>query len=229
MARRTNYGFEKKQRELKKQQKKKEKAERRQLKRPPIRPPRAAKELRLRTTHRPSQNHLITAKLGPDLDPELGARIDALCEEGREFWHRFDLEVRQDDFHPFVAADYDAVLAALMPLRKPGQRFLEWGSAAGIITIMADLLGFDAFGIELDSTLVDVGRELAVRFDSNARFAAGSFIPMGWKWGRSDGDGRHGTIGGGPPATWISGGHWTNSTSYTDFPGWVRSRCCSTS
>ena len=149
-------------------------------------------------TRRPSRNHLITAKPGPDLDPELGARIDALCEEGREFWHQFDLEVRQGDFHPFVAADYDAVLAALMPLRKPGQRFLEWGSAAGIITIMADLLGFDACGIELDPTLADVGRELAERFGSHARFATGSFIPMGWKWEGSDGDGRHGTIGGGP-------------------------------
>ncbi len=97
-----------------------------------------------------------------------------------------------------MAGDYDRVLAVLMSLRKPGRSFLEWGSAIGVITIMADLLGFDACGIELDSSLVDVGRDLASRSQSNARFAAGSFLPMGWEWQRSDGDGRHGTIGGGP-------------------------------
>ena len=114
------------------------------------------------------------------------------------FWHRFDAEVRQDDWHPFVAADYDAVRATLVSLRRPGLRFLEWGSATGVITIMADLLGFDSCGIELDSSLVDVGRELASRWRSNARFAAGSFVPMGWEWRLSGGDGRHETIGRGP-------------------------------
>jgi hypothetical protein len=131
----------------------------------------------------------------PGIDDALRARIDTLCEEGRSFWHRFDAEVRQDHWHPFVAADYDCVLDALVSLREPGRRFLEWGSATGVITIMADLLGFDSCGIELDGSLVEVGRELAERSDSNARFAAGSFIPMGWEWKPRDGDGRLGTIG----------------------------------
>ena len=150
------------------------------------------------TRRRPSRDRQIATDEGPDLDPEVGARIDALCEEGRAFWHRFDVEVRQDDWHPFVAADYDSVRTVLVSLRKPGRRFLEWGSATGVITIMADLLGFDSCGIELDSSLVDVGREFASRWRSNARFAAGSFIPMGWEWRLSGGDGRHGTIGRGP-------------------------------
>jgi len=147
------------------------------------------------TRRRPTRDRLITADVEPDVERKLGARIDALCEEGREFWHRFDAEVRQGDWHPFVAADYDSVRGALLSLRKPGRRFLEWGSATGVVTIMADLLGFDSCGIELDSSLVDVAREFASRWRSNARFAAGSFIPMGWEWKRSDGNGRHGTIG----------------------------------
>jgi hypothetical protein len=134
----------------------------------------------------------------PALDRELEARIDALFEEGRDYWHRFDAEVRQDDFHPFVPADYDAVRTALVSLRKPGRTFLEWGSATGVITIMADLLGFDACGIELDASLVDEGRKLASRWGSNARFAVGSFVPMGWEWKRSQGNGRQATIGRGP-------------------------------
>ncbi|HEV2146331.1 MAG TPA: hypothetical protein VGR37_02850 [Longimicrobiaceae bacterium] len=129
------------------------------------------------------------------LDPDLQARLASLCEEGRDIWERFDLEVRQRDFHPFVAADYERVLQALLPLRAPGLRFLEWGSATGVITIMADLLGFEAYGIELDPELVRIARDLAARFDSGARFAAGSFLPMGYEWRPGSGDSRLGTIG----------------------------------
>jgi hypothetical protein len=133
----------------------------------------------------------------PALDPVLRTRLHALAEEGREIWDRFDVEVRQNGFHPFVAADYENVLQALMALRAPGLRFLEWGSATGIITIMADLLGFEAYGIELDARLVETARELARKHGSNARFAAGSFLPSGYRYRPRHGDGRLGTIGDG--------------------------------
>ena len=132
----------------------------------------------------------------PVMDPALSRRIDSLCEEGLEFWHRFDAEVRQDSWHPFVAADYDRVRSALLSLRRPGRPFLEWGSATGVITIMADLMGFDSCGIELDPSLVEVARGLAVGACSNARFAEGSFVPTGWVWKpRGGSDRRVGTIG----------------------------------
>lgn len=133
-----------------------------------------------------------------ELDPSLRKRIDALCEEGRDFWHEFDAQVRQKEWHSFVAADYDRVRDVLLSLRRRGRRFLEWGSASGVITIMADLMGFDACGIEIDASLVRAARELADRSDSEARFAVGSFIPMGWRWNPADGDGRTATIGQGP-------------------------------
>lgn len=134
----------------------------------------------------------------PGLDVALRERIDAVCEAGREHWHRFDAEVRQDHWHPYVAADYEDVRDALATLRAPGRRFLEWGSATGVITIMADLMGFDACGIELDPSLVRVARELAAGAGSKARFAVGSFIPLGWTWKPAGGDARPGTIGQGP-------------------------------
>ena len=68
-------------------------------------------------------------------------RIRALIDEGWQIFERFDVDVRQKKFHPFVAADYDRVLGALAPLCAPGLRFVEWGSASGVITIMASLLG----------------------------------------------------------------------------------------
>ena len=127
--------------------------------------------------------------------PELEARLARLQTDGWAIFDRFDLEVRQRGFHPFVAADYECVLEALLALRRPGLRFLEWGSATGVITIMADLLGYEASGIELDETLVKTARELAVKFESRARFAAGSFLPEGYQWKPGTGDGRLGTIG----------------------------------
>jgi len=140
-----------------------------------------------------------TSSQGFEANPRLRARLAELCDEGWEIWCRFDAEVRGRGWHPFVAADYGAVLETLLTLRAPGLRFLEWGSAPGVITIMADLLGFEAYGIELDADLVRMARDLAARYDSRARFATGSFLPGGYEWKPRSGDGRLGTIGHGPP------------------------------
>lgn len=131
------------------------------------------------------------------MDAALRARVAELCAEGWEIWEHFDVEVRDRGFHPFVAADYEEVLAALLRHRAPSLKFLEWGSASGVITIMADLLGFEAYGIELDASLVSTARTLATKFESRARFVAGSFLPAGYVWRPSSGDGRIATIGDG--------------------------------
>lgn len=131
----------------------------------------------------------------PELDEALGARLSALSAEGWDIFERFDLEVRDREFHPFIAADYDVVLTALLAHRGPKLRFLEWGSASGVITIMADMLGYEACGIELDASLVATARALAARFDSGATFVAGSFLPNGYAYNPKGGDGRTATIG----------------------------------
>ena len=134
------------------------------------------------------------------LAPELEERLAALREAGWELFDKFDHEVRDRRWHPFVAANYESVLEALIAQRAPGLTFLEWGSATGVITIMADLLGFEAWGVELDSSLVDTARKLATRYESGARFVAGSFLPTGYRWQPADGDGRTGTVGSGRSA-----------------------------
>jgi len=130
-----------------------------------------------------------------EMGDALRARLTALCVEGWALADQFDEEVRQHSFHPFVAAEYDLVVDALVRHRRGNPRFLEWGSATGVITIIADLLGFDAYGIELDLDLVATARKLARRFDSRARFVGGSFLPTGYEWRPLDGDGRTGTLG----------------------------------
>jgi SAM-dependent methyltransferase len=129
--------------------------------------------------------------------PALASRLTLLRHEGGVLFDRFDHEVRDRRWHPFVAANYESVLETLVALRAPGLRFLEWGSATGVITIMADLLGYEAYGIELDGSLVRTAQRLAEQFDSKARFVEGSFLPEGYRWKPRDGDGRQGTIGSG--------------------------------
>ena len=131
----------------------------------------------------------------PGIDDALRARLRDLCAAGWEFFERFDRTVRERGFHAFVASEYEVVLDALIAHRAPGQRFLELGSASGVITIMADLLGYEAYGIELDVSLVATARDMAQRFDSRARFVAGSFFPTGFVHHAPGGDVRTGTLG----------------------------------
>ena len=128
----------------------------------------------------------------------LRERLDALYEDGYEHFQRFDTEVRRHEFHPFVPAEYSEVEKLLAPIAREGLRFLEWGSGSGVITIMADLLGFEAYGIELDASLVDVARDLARKHGSDAKFVAASFMPAGYTYRDPDGGNRTGTLGDGP-------------------------------
>lgn len=135
-----------------------------------------------------------------ELSPEIRGRLAELFADGRSAWERFRDEIGREKFHLFQPAAYETVLAALLPLRSPGARFLEWGSATGVIAIMADLLGFESRGIEIDARLVAIARRLARRHRSGARFAAGSYLPEGYRWESGDGDDRTGTIESGRPA-----------------------------
>lgn len=136
-----------------------------------------------------------TTSGGPELPPGLQRRLTNLCREGVEIWNGFSAGIKGDEFHPFVPADYETVLQALLPRRIPGLKFLEWGSATGVITILADLLGFRACGIELDQDLVKRAEALAVKYHSQARFVTGSFLPEGYVWRKQGGDDSLGTIG----------------------------------
>ena len=129
------------------------------------------------------------------LDAVVQRELSELQDEGFELYRRFDTEVRQKNFHPFVPVEYDKVLQLLLDLRGPNRKFLEWGSANGVITIMADKLGFEAYGIELDGNLVASARELARKYGSRAIFVEGSFLPQGYQWRAHDGDTRLGTVG----------------------------------
>ena len=106
-------------------------------------------------------------------------RLERLLTDGAEVWQRYE-RVREGRFHGFVPSDYALAYEELEPLHERADSFLELGSGAGVVTILADLLGFDAYGIEIEPWLVDAARELADMHDSGATFATGSFVPAGF-------------------------------------------------
>ena len=151
-------------------------------------------------------------------EPALRIRLAELCEEGWEIWEQFDRDKGVGEFHPFVAADYEVVLETLLAFRAPGKKFLEWGSASGVVTIMADLLGFQAFGVELDPELVAIAKALSKRVGSGATFTHGSFLPQGYRFRPPDGDGRMGTIGHGQSGYLQMGRHMDEFDLVFAFP-----------
>ncbi len=99
-----------------------------------------------------------------------------------------DAERRAEGYPPdmgggrFAAGDYRYAFQVLLWLLRTkriarGARFLEWGSGQGMVAILAQLLGMEATGVELDPRLVAESRELAARFDTLARFVHGTYDP----------------------------------------------------
>ena len=104
----------------------------------------------------------------------------ALCEAAKAA--RADLpEVYREADQAFAAADPLVVFSELRKCANKGLQFIEWGSGIGTIAIMADLLGYRAFGIERDAGLAQVAKQLAERAGSRASFGVGNFVPAGFK------------------------------------------------
>jgi hypothetical protein len=83
----------------------------------------------------------------------------------------------------FVPSDFAGAYGVLRGIAEthlaPGGRFCEWGSGFGVVTCLAAMLGFEAYGIEVEADLVDAARRLADDFDLPVQFARDSFIPAG--------------------------------------------------
>lgn len=83
----------------------------------------------------------------------------------------------------FVPSDYEAVWSVLSDVRSrfPTDHapvFCEWGSGLGVVTGMAEILGFRAFGIEIDATLADQSRELMRSCGLTSNIITGSYMTL---------------------------------------------------
>lgn len=110
----------------------------------------------------------------PAVDPDLRVR---LFEDADRVWreHREHLGGK---FTSFIPTDYEMACETLCEVAGQGGTFIELGSGAGVVTILADLLGFEAYGIELDGWLVRASERLARAHGSDAEFVHGSFVPQ---------------------------------------------------
>jgi len=83
----------------------------------------------------------------------------------------------------FVPCDFVAAWHTLRAISDRnlavGDMFCEWGSGFGVVACLASLLGFDAFGIEIEERLIDESRSLAEAHGLPVDFGLGSFIPEG--------------------------------------------------
>ena len=111
----------------------------------------------------------------PDLPSIPSATLDRLIHEGSDAWEEFRL-LAKERHHLFIPCDHRGVYDELRKLRGRAATFVEFGSAAGVVTIMADLLGFEAYGIEIEPWLVERSAELAEQFGSSAVFVEGTFV-----------------------------------------------------
>ena len=89
------------------------------------------------------------------------ARLIATCSRG---WEQFfaDHDDQAPRFVPSVPERVFAVLAEVTTRNLPPTRvFCEWGSGFGTATCLAALLGYEAYGLEIDAELVRRSRALA--------------------------------------------------------------------
>jgi hypothetical protein len=108
------------------------------------------------------------------------ARLIATCSRG---WERFfaDHDDPAPRFVPSVPERVWAVLEEVTRRQLPPTRvFCEWGSGFGTATCLAALLGYEAYGLEIDAELVRRSRALARRLGIPVMMLCTSFVPAGY-------------------------------------------------
>jgi hypothetical protein len=124
----------------------------------------------------------LSLKLKPD---EMPAAVKALFEEA---------DKRCDDFfgaglgrrYPrYIPSDPSIVHAAMVYLRDEGHTrgdvFCEWGCGFGVATCMASLIGYEAYGIEIEPELADMAEKLAGDLQIPVRILNTSYLPEGYE------------------------------------------------
>jgi hypothetical protein len=110
------------------------------------------------------------------------ARLIATCSRG---WERFFAD--HDDhqaprFVPSVPERVFVVLAEVTQRQLPPTRvFCEWGSGFGTATCLAALLGYEAYGLEIDEELVRLSRAIARRLGIRVQMLCTSLFPEGYE------------------------------------------------
>ena len=115
---------------------------------------------------------------------ELPPRVSALIEEAeRRLDHLFETN-RNRRVPRFLPSDPVLLYRVLAFLTKedlpPGRTFCEWGSGFGLGACLASLLGYRAYGLEIEEDLVVLARQLALDHEIMVENLCTSYFPEGY-------------------------------------------------
>jgi hypothetical protein len=109
------------------------------------------------------------------------ARLIDTCSRG---WERFFAHNDDHQAPRFVPSVPEIVFSALEEVTKrklpPNRVFCERGSGFGTATCMAALLGYQAYGIEIEEELVRSSRAIARRLGIPVEILCTSMFPAGY-------------------------------------------------
>jgi len=112
-------------------------------------------------------------------------KVAALIQKADRRWELFCGIQGNRRLPRFVPSEADLVYAAIDFVTRrglpPGRVFCEWGSGFGTGTCLAALLGYEAYGIEIEPELVDISRQMARDLNIAAAFLCTSYIPEGFE------------------------------------------------
>ncbi len=97
-----------------------------------------------------------------------------LSKRAREFLRDGRSRYPQVNCFDFVPSNYENAWTFLNSMDRGS--FCEWGSGHGIVVGLAEILGFQASGIEIDPELAEASRGLLRDHNLNARITTGSYL-----------------------------------------------------
>ena len=118
--------------------------------------------------------------------PEVPPEVASLFVEARRRADAFFDSGLGRRFPRYQPSDPSLVYAALANLRSSGQLrgdvFCEWGCGIGVATSLASLIGFEAYGIEIEPDLADRATCLAEDLGIPIEILNTSYLPEGYEF-----------------------------------------------